>query len=183
MIDEEPPVDPTVDPDLIPPEPRKEPLFEDRVIVGELIEETEEDSWPKRLELTPDEQIDFSRLVNIGRRIKTITVADHRVTIQTLKVGDEMRIGLYTKPYLDTQGFSRAYQIGVCAAGIVEIENQPLWRSLKEIKDPDEKFAKNAAALADFYPIVLTQIYTAIMDAEREYGELAVKLGKLGKKE
>lgn len=172
---EDPPVDPTVDPDLAPPEPR-----EDRRIVGELIEVEEEDEGPTRLELTHQEREDFSKLLNVGRRTKTINVADHNVVIRTLKTGDEMRVGLYTKPYLDTQGFSRAYQIGVCAAGVVEIVGQDLWLSLKEVTDKDEIFAKNATALAEFYPVVISKIYTEIMNLEREFAELAIKLGKLG---
>ena len=33
--------------------------------------------------------------------------------------------------------------------------------------------------LADADPIVVTQVYQAIMDLEREFAELAIKLGKL----
>lgn len=187
--DEDVPVDPTIDPDIAPPGPRidhtvgfgdqDEPV-EDRTIVGELVEAEEEPKEPERLTLTFDERTDFSRLITVGRRLKDITVADHRITIQTLQSGDEMRIGLHTKPYLDSQGFARAYQVGVCAAGIVEIKNQTLWESLEPIDDPDEKFAKNVEALSKFYPIVITRIYQSIMDLEREFAQLAVKLGKLG---
>jgi hypothetical protein len=187
------PVDTSIDPDIVPPEPcgRKrgkaapepdpEPI-EDRRIVGELIEEEEEEPSDITV-LTAQERQDLALLMTVGRRTKTINVRGHDVVIQTLQTGDEMRIGLYTKPYLDTQGFSRAYQVGVCAAGIIEIKNQELWDALKkkplaEVTSPDDIFAKSAEALTSFYPIVVAEIYQAIMDLEREFADLAIKLGK-----
>ena len=193
--DDDVPVDTTIEPGIAPPTridhtvtfgdqsdeiddgPRQ---TEDRTIVGELVEAEQAEAPPERLTLTHEERVDFSRLLSVGRRVKKIEVAGHRITIQTLKSADEMRIGLHTKPYLDTQGFARAYQVGVCAAGIVEISNQPLWESLLPIEDPDERFTKNVEALGEFYPIIITRIYQAIMDLEREFAQLAIKLGKLG---
>jgi len=179
------PVDPSVDPDIVPPNPYTEPYptevneaGEDRRIVGELVYEEVEPEGPPEPTLTSEDRINLARLLTVGRRSKTINVHGHQVVIQTLKSADEMRIGLYTKDYLDSQGFSRAYQIGVCAAGIQDIKNQPLWTALKEIDDPDEIFKRNVEALLEFYPIVISQIYQAIMDLEREYAELAIKLGK-----
>lgn len=175
---EDVPVDPTVDPDIKPPEPVKTvKREEDRTIVGQLVE-VEEEEEPEAPTLTNQERQDFAMLMTVGRRRRTINVMDHQVDIQTLKSADEMRIGLHTKPYLESQGFQRAYQLGVCAAGIVEIKNQPLWKSLREITDPEEIFAKNVEALSDFYPIVIAQIYSEIMKLEREFADLAIKLGK-----
>jgi hypothetical protein len=103
----------------------------------------------------------------------------HPVVIQTLNTADEMRVGLMTKQYLESQlGFQRAYQVGVCAAGIRELQGAPLFTSLTEVTD-DEAFDKNVEAVKKLYPIVLSQIYQAIMDLEREFAELAIKLGKL----
>jgi hypothetical protein len=120
----------------------------------------------------------------VGRRYKTVNVADFDVRIRTLKTGDEMRVGLYTKPYLETHGFARAHQVAVVASGLVEIKDhrgnvQDLWTSLKEVTDPDEIFAKNCDALLEFHPPVLVKIYDEVMKLEREFAELAVKLGKL----
>lgn len=196
MPQEDVPVDPTVEPGIAPPaRPRidhtvtfgdgsdidAEPVqTEDRTIVGQLVEAEEPEPVEERLTLTLEERTNFSQLLSVGRRVKTIDVSGHRVTIQTLKSADEMRIGLHTKPYLDSQGFSRAYQVGVCAAGIVEIANQPLWESLMPITDADDRFKRSVEALGEFYPIVITRIYQAIMDLEREFAQLAIKLGKLG---
>ncbi|AON96891.1 tail assembly chaperone [Mycobacterium phage Tonenili] len=167
------PADPTIDPDLKPPEPRR--------VVGELLEEVpEEHQDPEVTELTDEERSSFVSLLTCGRHSKKITVMGHSVVIHTLKTGDEMRVGLFTKKYLESQmGFQRAYQVAVCAAGIREIQGQPLFRSLREVTDEDEIFDKNVEAVMELYPIVVTQIYQAIMDLEREYAQLAIKLGKL----
>lgn len=173
MKTEDTPVDPAYDTDIEPPE-------HIRRVVGELVEEPEERSEPEVTELSPDERRDFASLLTCGRRSKKISVMGHTVVIQTLKTGDEMRVGLYTKKYLESQlGFQRAYQVAVCAAGIREVQGKPLFKELREITDEDEIFDKNVEAVQQFYPVVVTQIYQAIMDLEREFAELAIKLGKL----
>lgn len=170
-----PPADPTVEPGLAAPAPR-----EDRRIVGDLEERPAPPPETEVTELTDEERRDFASLMTCGRRSKTITVMGHPVTIQTLTTADEMRVGLFTKRYGDTQlGFQRAYQVGVCAAGIREVQGKPLTPSLREITSDDEAFDKAAEAVQEFYPIVVTQVYQAIMDLEREFAELAIKLGKL----
>ena len=171
------PVDPSVDPDMVPPAAPSA----DRRVVGELIEdELDEAQSPPVTELSAQERRDFASLITCGRRSKTITVMGHPVVIQTLNTADEMRIGLFTKPYLDSQlGFQRAYQVAVCAAGIREVQGKPLFQELREITSEDEIFDRSVAAVQEFYPIVITQVYQAIMDLEREFAELAIKLGKL----
>lgn len=170
------PIDPAVEPGLTPPTP---PTGETRRVVGDPIEDDVE-TPPPVTELTDAERRDFASLLTCGRRSKTITVMGHPVVIQTLTTADEMRIGLFTKAYTDTQlGFQRAYQVGVCAAGIREVQGKPLFSSLREITSDDEIFDKSVEAVQEFYPIVVTQVYQAIMDLEREFAELAIKLGKL----
>lgn len=176
---DETPVDPAVDPDLAPPVP---PTESRRIVGDEILVEEEKPLAPpvQVTELTGEERKDFATLMTCGRRSKTVTIMGHPVVIQTLTVADEMRIGLYTKPYADTQlGFQRAYQVAVCAAGIREVQGQPLFTSLREVTSEDEIFDKSAEAVKEFYPVVVTQIYQAIMDLEREFAELAIKLGKL----
>ena len=161
------------DPDFAPP--RRE---EDRTIVGELIED-EIPEEEQKTELTAEERRDFSRLLTMGRRVKKIVIMDHPVTVQTLKTTDEMQIGLYTKPYLESQGFSRAYQVGMCAAGVVDIDGSPLYEPISQAEDESSIFSQRADKVKEYYPIVVTQIYQAIVDLEREFADLAIKLGKL----
>lgn len=185
---EEAPVDPAVEPDLKPPTRfTPDPEEPDRHIVGELVTEEDPDADPDKgedVELTDAERRDFATLITCGRRSKKITVMGHAVVIQTLTTADEMRVGLFTKRFSDTTlGFQRAYQVGVCAAGIRTVQGRPLFSDLREITDEDEIFDRKAEAVQEYYPVVVTQIYQAIMDLEREFAELAIKLGKLGKPE
>lgn len=66
----------------------------------------------------------------------------------------------------------------MCAAGIRTINGQPLYQSLTPATD-DEVFDAKVEKLKDYYPIVITKIYRAIMDLDQEFAELAVKLGKI----
>lgn len=171
----ESPVDPSVEPDLAPP------TMPDRHLVADPIdEEPETEDRDEVTELTDQERADFASLLTCGRRSKTITVMGHPVVIQTLTTADEMRIGLFTKRYLDSQlGFQRAYQVAVCAAGVREVQGRPLTSSLFESTSDDQLFDKAVEEVQKLYPIVVTQVYQAIMDLEREFAELAIKLGKL----
>jgi hypothetical protein len=175
-VEEDQPFDPTIEPGLAPPTPPSQ----DRRVVSELVEEQAPEEEAQETVLTDDERRDFAALLTCGRRSKTLTVMGHPVVIQTLTTGDEMRIGLYTKKYTDTPlGFQRSYQVAVCAAGIREVQGRPLFSSLREVTSEDEIFDRSVEAVAEFYPIVVTQIYQGIMDLEREFAELAIKLGKL----
>lgn len=169
------PPTPEVDPDIVPPPPPSSPPV-DRVRVGELV--TEEIPDPEVTTLTPAERLDLTNLMTIGRRTKKISVMDHPVTIRTLMSADEIRIGLHTKQYLETQAFARAYQVAVCACGIVDVDNVPLFQSL-EIVDEQVIFDKNVDKLSNYYPLVIDRMYKAIRDLEREYADLLDKMGKL----
>jgi len=172
-ISEEAVVDPAIDPDIIPPE--------SRILVGDPIEEDEgpTEVKPEVTTLTDEERRDFAMLMTCGRRTALITVmGNHKVRIQTLKNIDEMRVGLYTKPYLGSQGFARAYQVAVCAAGIVEVDGVPLYASLRETPNPQEMFDKKIEQLEDFYPTVVSEIYNEIFKLEQGFPELVEKLGK-----
>lgn len=129
-------------------------------------------------ELTDEERHDLQQLITVGRRIKTVDVMGFSVRVRSLKVSDDLRIGLYCKPYKDTDMAQRAFQVGVCAAGIVDVDGAPLVSSLAPMTK-DEEFDKKAGVVSEYYPITLTQIYQAIMALDQEFAALAVKLGKL----
>jgi hypothetical protein len=177
------PVNEAIDPLLAPPQKfsQDEPI-EDRHVVGSEEQQEAAKGEPETtiVELTDAERSDFKNLMTVGRRVKSITVMDHSVVIQTLTVSDECRIGLYTKQYLDTQFYGRAHQVAVCAAGIRTVDTRPLYQPLGET-EPDAFFDEKVVVLEKYYPIVISQIYNAIMELEREFADLALKLGKLGK--
>lgn len=130
-------------------------------------------------ELSPEEQVMFASLLTCGRRSKTLTILDHTVVVQTLCCDDDMRIGLYVKDYQNTLGESRAYQVAVAAAGLRSIDGSPLVQGLFEAADESALFDEKVKKVAGMYPTVVSQIYRAVLDAEKEFVELATKLGKL----
>lgn len=131
-------------------------------------------------ELTDEERTWFSSLLTCGRRHKIITVmGDHKVAIQSLTGDDDLRIGLYTKAYKDSDAYPRAYQIAVCASGIRTIDNRPLYSPITEDEDDQAVFTEKVERMKKFYPVVITEIYRSIMELDGEFAELARKLGKL----
>jgi hypothetical protein len=131
-------------------------------------------------ELSPEEQVMFANLLTCGRRTKTLTVFDHTVVVETLNCDDDLRIGMYVKDYNGSTGEQRAYQIGVVAAGIRTIDGKPFVpSSLFQDADNAALFDERFKKVSKMYPTVVTKIYRAIMDAEREFVELSIRLGKL----
>jgi hypothetical protein len=149
------------------------PVEEDRQkVADEVVEEV--------TELSDEERVWFSTLLTCGRRHKTITVmGDHKVAVQTLNADDDLRIGLYTKDFKDSDAYPRAYQIAVCASGVRSIDGRPLYQPITESEDEGAVFAEKVSRMSKFYPVVITEIYRAIMDLDTEFAELARKLGKL----
>lgn len=153
----------------------------ERKVVGEPIAETLVVETESSLTtLTEEERTCLRTLLTCGRRERDINVLDHQVRIQTLKGGDELRIGLYTKPYQGTQFFARAYQIGVCAAGIKYVDSKPLVPTpLSDTPDPTSVFNDKVKVIEEHYPLVITTAYNEIQNLEIEFADLMKKLGKL----
>ena len=149
--------------------PREE---DHRLVDDPVVEEVEE-------ELSPEEQVMFASLLTCGRRTKAITLFDHTVVVQTLCGDDDLRIGLYAKEYVGSLGEQRAYQIGVAAAGVRTIDGRPFVDSLFEGAEESALFDQKATKMAKLYPTVINKIYRAVLDAEKEFVELATRLGKL----
>lgn len=165
------------DPDIITPEVVDEVSFIESERVEEIAEEIKAEE-EEVTELTDEERVLFQSLMTVGRRSKSIDVLGHTVVIQSLRVADDLRIGLWCKKYEETRGFQRAYQLGVCAAGIRTIDGKPLYESLTPSAE-DEIFESKVEKLQDYYPIVINQIYNSIIGLDAEFAELAMKLGKL----
>lgn len=176
-----PPVDPTVDPALAPPNDRHrvEPPADGGPIPVPPPQNLEADE-EQVTELTDEERRWFSSLLTVGRRSKTIDVFGHPVVIQTLTTSDELRIGLYCRPYQETQAFARSYQVAVCACAVRSADGKALFTSLSEVPSEDEIFDAKVAAVEKWYPIVVSQVHRAVMNLEQEFAELAQKLGKAG---
>jgi hypothetical protein len=152
---------------------------EDEGDFGELPPEVEEPQAEEITELSERELGLFRQLITVGQRSKTVDVLGHTVVVQNLRVSDDLRIGLYCRDYEGTKMEQRAYQLAVCAAGIKTVNGNPIYQPLTGAEGEDEIFRVKAEKLKDYYPVVITRIYRAIMDLDQEFVELAVKLGKL----
>ena len=172
------PVDPPEPPEAsTPPSAPFAAIEEDHeggVLVGEPVAQEEEVT-----DLSPEEEVMFASLMTCGRRTKVAHILDHTVVVQTLCGDDDLRIGLYVKEYVGSLGEQRAYQIGVAAAGIRTIDGKPLVQTIYAEADNDALFQQKATKIGQMYPTVINRIYRAVMDAEKEFVELATKLGKL----
>lgn len=168
---------PTLDSGLRPPEE-----FIPAVPFSSLDEEGEEfDEDPPAeevTELSDEERLLFSQLMTVGQRSKTIDVFGFQVRIQNLCVDDDLRVGLYCKDFEGSQQAHRAFQLAWCAAAIRTVNSAPLVSSLAPMS-PDEEFYAKIEVLKRYYPVVITQIYNAVMALDQEFAALAVKLGKL----
>jgi hypothetical protein len=163
----------STDPDEAPPPPMPESTED------VLYDRVENKPAEEITELSPEEQVMFASLMTCGRRSKVISVLDHTVVVQTLCCDDDLRIGLYVKDFQGSIGEQRAYQVGVAAAGIRSIDGVPLVQGLYEQAGDDALFDQKVAKVVKMYPTIVNRIYRAVMDAEKEFVELATKLGKL----
>jgi len=159
----------------VPPQPFVEdgPVEADRRVVGSL--EPEENVT----ELSGEERALFVSLMTCGKRTKTIEVLGHQVGIESLNNDDDLRIGMYTKEYRESDAYARAVHIGTCAAGIRTIDGRPLYSPLSSEDGPEGVFQAKVDKLLNFYPIAITEIYREILKLDVEFAELATKLGKL----
>jgi hypothetical protein len=164
---------PSYVPPVQPGQPRPPERHEDHRIVGEVPPTIEE------VQLSPEEQVTFAQLLTCGRRSKTLHVLDHTVVVQTLCGADDLRVGLYAKPYEGTVGEQRAYQIAVAACAIRSIDGKPIVAGLFESPEDDALFDQKVKIVEKMYPAIISRIYRAALEAEQEFIELGTKLGKL----
>jgi hypothetical protein len=157
--------------DVYPDEPPTVDFGERQVV-------TEEDD-PDITVLTEEERRDFANLMTCGRKVKLIEVMGHSVVIETLNCDDDLKVGTFTKDYIGTDAYERAWQVGVVAAGVRYVDGRP---PVPPALSPDEEKAQYLLKCQHFvkhYPVTLTQIYQAITALSPEFYEWAKKLGKL----
>jgi hypothetical protein len=130
-------------------------------------------------ELTAEERRNLETLCTVGRRVKTVTVFDHSIVLATLNVDDEMRVGLATQQYQNTQGWRPAYQSAIVAAAVRKVDGRTLENTLVENPDPEVLFEQKLKEVRSWYPLVVQYAYNEYLKIEQEFAELARKLGKL----
>lgn len=156
------------------------PKFSDQQQAQESFDEAEVVSPEDEVtELDVEERKEFQSLLTIGRITKTIDVLGHPVVLKTMTVADELLVGLETQKYRGTEAFARAYQSAIVAATIVSIDKKQLYIPISQEESSSEVFAKKIEKIHSLYPIVVSEIYKNYMDVEKEFSQLAKKLGKL----
>jgi hypothetical protein len=132
------------------------------------------------LELTKEEEESFSNLLFIGRKSKTISIAGHRILVETLTTDVELQLGLITKDFQGSDGYSRAYKAAIVAASIKEVDGRPLYQSLSSDESDDVGYIvrKKFEKVQKYYPVLLEMIYTQIVEMEKELFPLVEKLKK-----
>jgi hypothetical protein len=129
--------------------------------------------------LSEQDRHSFDTLLSCGRRSKTIEVMGHKVSIESLNVDDDLRIGMFTKDYRESDAFARAVQVATVAAGIRTINNRPIVPGALSPEATQANFQAKVDKLVTYYPIVITEIYREILNLDAEFADLALKLGKL----
>lgn len=130
-------------------------------------------------ELSDEERSQFQSLLTIGQNTKKIDVLGHPVIMKTMTVTDELMVGLESKKYKGSEAFARAYQSAVTAVSVVSLGGKPLYTPLSPEESESEIFQKKLDKVHSLYPIVVSEIYRNYMEVEREFAQLAKKLGKL----
>lgn len=147
-------------------------------------DEVEEQASPSPEEeetttLSDDERAQFKTLLTIGRVTKEVDVLGHPVLMKTMTVSDELMVGLETEKYRKSEAFARAYQSAVVAASVISIDGEPVYTPISAEESDTEVFTKRLKKIHALYPIVVSEIYRHYMEVEKEFAQLAQKLGKL----
>lgn len=133
----------------------------------------------KTTTLSDDMRFEFTTLLQTGKGTKTIDVLGHEVVIENLNCDDDLRVGAFCKPYLGSDAYDRAWQLGTCAAGVRTIDGRAVYNSLEANPSMDHVFAEKVSRLGKFMPVTITEIYRAIGSIDVRFVEVAIELGKL----
>jgi hypothetical protein len=132
------------------------------------------------VELTEEETEIFGNLLFIGRKSKIISIAGHRILIETLTTDVELQLGLITKEFQGSDGYARAYKAAIVAASIREVDGRPLYQSLSSDESDDVGYVvrKKFEKIQKYYPVLIETIYNKIVEMEKELFPLMEKLKK-----
>lgn len=153
--------------------PDQDALLEQRKIeVKEAAVKAEEDP-----ELTEEEEDEAVDLINAGRKEVHFVLFGRKIHLRTLTIDEELKVSEITKPFLQSDGYPRAYRTAVVAAAIRTIDGELLFNPISE-SEFDRIIFKKFEKLLDYYPLAVDQIYARYRDLELELLSLVTKLGK-----
>lgn len=132
----------------------------------------------KLTELQDAERVSFATLLACGQMSDEINVMDHTVVIENLDTNDDLMVGMFTKDFVGTDAYQRAWQLATVACGIRTIDTRPVYTPLVENATDQHMFDETVKRLGKYRPVVITEIYRAILALDVEFEELREKLGK-----
>lgn len=139
-------------------------------------ESTAPDDVESVLGLSDAERAELNDFFTVGKRKGFVKVLGHRVDCQTLNSLDEMNVGRFTGPYMNTPGFVRAWTVAVAAAGIRLVDGKRIFDALAPIEDESELFDEKVRLVARAFPYVITPVYDRIQELDAEFAAIAAKL-------
>jgi hypothetical protein len=157
---------------LIPPDP--DALLEQRRIE---IKEAAAKAAEEEPVLTADEEDEVVDLMHAGRKERFVEVFNRNIHLRTLTIAEELKVSEITKPYLNSDGWGRAYRTAVVAAAIRTIDGKLLFNPMSD-NEFDQIIVKKFEILLDYYPLAVDQIYNKYRELELELLALVDKLGK-----
>lgn len=165
-------MDGPTDDGLLPPDP--DALLEKRRVE---IKEAAEKAASEEPVLTEAEEDEVVDLVYAGRKETHFELFGRMIHLRTLTIEEELKVAEVTKPWLQTDGYPRAYRTAVVAAAIRTIDGKLLFNPLSE-SDFDQIVRKKFEKLLNYYPLGVDQIYARYYEMERELLVFVEKLGK-----
>jgi len=115
---------------------------------------------------------DLTTLLELGKLEETVEIGNRKVRIRTLKIGQELEVGLLTKEYQGTSEQLRAEITAIVAAAVVSVDGEPLITSLGPTDDTlNSRFNY---VNENFYWPVIRLIYQRYSDLQ-ERAEAALK--------
>lgn len=106
-------------------------------------------------------------LMNVGRLTKDIALYGEDLRLRTLKIGEELEVGLLINRWSGTPEEGRAYAVAIVAAAIETLNGRPLVQALGPSRD-DELRRKFDYVRTKWYWPAIQEIYEQYVQLQAE---------------
>lgn len=127
---------------------------------------------------------DFSILLNGKPLTRTFHWLGHKYLIRApLTSGELMEVGLLVKPFSESLGASKAYQVAVLAASIVQYDDKPMpipaATSRAKVTDIDPVLVDRFNTIRMWFPPTVDALYEQYLLLESRVMEVIEEMGKV----